>query len=236
MRVTIVHNPGSGEKAVTGPDLIAAAHEAGHDVAYVSTEDDAAVADRLADAADLVAVVGGDGTMRNVATRLIGRDTPITLIPTGTANNISRTLGIAGTPRDLIAGWTTGSLIPFDTGIVRGASGPLPFIEGVGFGPIAVTIAALSSLDDPDARNDRPDDQVRRDVKVLREVLADYPLHGCHINLDGRDLSGDYLLVEAMNIRSVARTWSWLLRPRCRTGCSISCSSVKRIAPPCETT
>lgn len=203
MRITVVHNPGSGSKSITGPDLIAAIRDAGHDVTYASTDDESTVAARLGTPSDLVAVVGGDGTMRNVATRLIGRKTPLTLIPAGTANNIGRTLGIAGEARELIAGWAGGSIIAFDTAVVRGASGPFPFIEGMGFGPIAVTIAALSSLSDGEARADHVDDQVRRDMKVLREVLADYPLHACMVSLDGRDLSGEYLLVEAMNIRSV---------------------------------
>jgi diacylglycerol kinase (ATP) len=203
MRVTIVHNPGSGEKALTGSDLIAAVRAAGHQPAYASTTDPSAVATLLADPGDLVAIVGGDGTMRNVAMRLIGRDVPVTLVPTGTANNIGNTLGISGDARDLIDGWTTGRLIAFDTGIVRGSSQPCPLIEGMGFGPIAVTIAALSPLTEAEASAEWTSDQIRRDLKVLREVLADYPVHECRVTLDGRDLSGSYLLVEAMNIRSV---------------------------------
>jgi diacylglycerol kinase family enzyme len=203
MRVTLIHNPGSGEKALTGPDLIAAVREVGHQAAYGSTTDQPAVAKLLADPGDLVVIVGGDGTMRNVATRLIGRDVPVTLIPTGTTNNIGRTLGITGEARDLIPGWNTGHLITFDTGIVRGSSKPCPLVEGMGFGPIAVTIAALSPLTDAEASAEWTADEVRRDLKVLREVLADYPVHECRVTLDGHDLSGDYILVEAMNIRSV---------------------------------
>jgi diacylglycerol kinase (ATP) len=203
MRVSIIHNPGSGALAVDGPELIAAAREAGHQVTYACTADEDAVAARLTDPGDLVAIAGGDGTIRNIATRLIGRDVPITLLPTGTANNIGRTLGIVGPPRDLIAGWDQGTLVPFDTGVVRGASRPYPLLEGMGFGPIAVAIAALSSLTDAEARADFTEDELRRDLKVLREVLADYPVHPCQVTLDGRDLSGDYILVEAMNIRSV---------------------------------
>jgi diacylglycerol kinase (ATP) len=203
MRVTLIHNPGSGEKALTGPDLITAVREAGHEAAYGSTTDQPAVAKLLADPGDLVVIVGGDGTMRNVATRLIGRDVAVTLIPTGTANNIGRTLGITGEARDLIAGWNAGHLTAFDTGIVRGSSQPCPLVEGMGFGPIAVTIAALSPLTDAEASAEWTADEVRRDLKVLREVLADYPVHECRVTLDGHDLSGDYILVEAMNIRSV---------------------------------
>lgn len=203
MRVTIIQNPGSGEQALTGPDLVAAVHAAGHQPTYASTSDQAAVATALAADADLIAIAGGDGTMRNVAARLIGHNVPVTLIPTGTANNVGKTLGITGEPLDLIAGWQSGRLVPFDTGIVRGAVPPCPLLEGMGFGPIAVTIAALSPLTAAEATAAWTGDEVRRDLKVLREVLADYPVHDCHVTVDGRDLSGAYLLVEVMNIRSV---------------------------------
>ena len=203
MRITIIHNSGSGERTLNGQDLIAAAADAGHRASYASTDDESAVVKHLGDPGDLVVIVGGDGTMRNVATRLIGRKVPVTLIPAGTANNIGKSLGITGQARDLIAGWTGGTLIPFDTGVVRGANGTCAMFEGMGFGPIAVTIAALSPLTEAEAHADFTDDEVRRDLKVLREVLADYPVHECSVTLDGRDLSGEYILVEAMNIRSV---------------------------------
>lgn len=203
MRVTIIQNPGSGDRALAPADLIAAVRHAGHDARYAATTDQPAVAALLADPGDLVAVVGGDGTMRNIAMRLIGRDVPITLVPTGTANNIGRTLGITGDALALIDGWRSATTVPFDTGVVRGSHPPCPMFEGMGFGPIAVTIAALSTLTDAEASAAWTADEVRRDLKVLREVLADYPVHECQVSLDGQDLSGEYILVEVMNIRSV---------------------------------
>lgn len=203
MRITIIHNRGSGEGALDAGALIAMVRDAGHHVSYASIDDEAAVHAHLGESLDLVVVVGGDGTMRNVATRMAGRETPLTLIPSGTANNIGRTLGITGEAADLIAGWPGGTVIPFDTCVVRGAAGAYPVVEGMGFGPLAVTIAALSPLTPAEASAAVTSDQVRRDLKVLREVLADYPVHPCEVNLDGRDLSGEFVLVEAMNIRSV---------------------------------
>ena len=203
MRVTIIQNPASGDQALQASDLIAAVRRAGHQPAYAATTDPAAVAARLADPGDLVAIVGGDGTMRNVVTRLIGRGVPLTLLPAGTANNVGRSLGITGETLALIDAWSSATLVPFDTGIVRGARTPAPLIEGMGFGPIAVTIAALSSLTAAEAHAAWTAAEVRRDLKVLREVLADYPVHACQIAIDGEDRSGDYILVEVMNVRSV---------------------------------
>lgn len=203
MRVTIIQNPRSGEEATTGADLVALAVEAGHRPTYASTDDPAAVAAALATPADLVAIAGGDGTVRDVARRLIGRDVLLTVVPTGTANNLGKCLGITGEPPELVKGWATGIEVPLDTGLVRGSCGPRVMFEGAGFGPIAVTIAALSQVTGQEARPDHPTDELRRDLKVMREIVADYPIHDCQVTLDGRDLSGPYLAIEVMNIPSV---------------------------------
>jgi diacylglycerol kinase family enzyme len=52
----------------------------------------------LADAtqAELVVVVGGDGTVREAATGLIGRTTPMAIVPAGTGNVLAATLGMRG--------------------------------------------------------------------------------------------------------------------------------------------
>jgi diacylglycerol kinase family enzyme len=50
-------------------------------------------------------------------------------------------------------------------------------------------------------------DSARRKLAYVRKMLADRleqaPLLRCKAWLDGRDVSGDYLLLEAMNIRSI---------------------------------
>ncbi len=203
VRVTIIQNPRSGEEALTGADIVTMAANAGHKATYASTDDPAAVAAALESPGDLVAIAGGDGTVRDIARRLIGKDVVITVVPTGTANNLGNCLGITGEAPDLINGWTSGVEVSLDTGLVRGTCGPRVMFEGAGFGPIAVTIAALSQVTGREARSDHPQDELRRDMKVMREILADYPVHECAVSLDGRDLSGPYLAIEIMNIPSV---------------------------------
>ena len=46
--------------------------------------------------AELVVVVGGDGTVREAATALIGRETPMAVVPAGTGNVLAATLGMRG--------------------------------------------------------------------------------------------------------------------------------------------
>ena len=203
VRVTIIQNPRSGEEALSGAEIVTLVTGAGHRATYASTEDPAAVAAALGTPADLVAIAGGDGTVRDVARRLIGKAVVLTVVPTGTANNLGKSLGITGEARAVIEGWATGVQVPLDTGLVRGSCGPRVMFEGAGFGPIAVTVAALSQVTGQEARSDHPEDELRRDLKVMREIVADYPVHDCRVALDGRDLSGPYLAVEVMNIPSV---------------------------------
>ena len=44
----------------------------------------------------LVVVMGGDGTVREAAAALLGRETPIAIIPVGTGNVLASALGIRG--------------------------------------------------------------------------------------------------------------------------------------------
>ena len=96
MQITLIHNPGAGDGS--HPDqqeLQGMIKAAGHDVFYQSARNEE-WADALQRPADLVVVAGGDGTVARVARRLIGGNLPFTALPMGTANNISKSLGLLG--------------------------------------------------------------------------------------------------------------------------------------------
>jgi diacylglycerol kinase family enzyme len=180
-------------------DLIRAA---GHEVIYQSADDEAwtSVLDKPADA---VAVAGGDGTVGRVAKRLIGRDIPIAPLPLGTANNISKTLGLTElTLEEIVAGWEHGRRIAFDVGVAKGPWGTRYFVEGFGVGLFACTIQVaddskkLAALNDADAK-------VAYALQMLQNRLKTCPPHALELTLDGRDMSGEYVLFEAMNMEFV---------------------------------
>jgi diacylglycerol kinase (ATP) len=60
--------------------------------------------------AAIVAVSGGDGTVRSVASALVGGSTPMAILPAGTGNLLARALGISHTDRDeAVSNLDTGS-------------------------------------------------------------------------------------------------------------------------------
>ncbi|MBK9967516.1 MAG: NAD(+)/NADH kinase [Holophagales bacterium] len=58
------------------------------------------VAQGLADGPDLVAVAGGDGTIAEAASALVGSDVPLAVLPAGTTNVIARELGLGRSPEE----------------------------------------------------------------------------------------------------------------------------------------
>jgi diacylglycerol kinase (ATP) len=153
--------------------------------------------------ADIVAVAGGDGTVGRVARRLVGRRLPLTVLPMGTANNISRTLGIAGAKvTQLIPTWTSARRVKFDAGCATGPWGSRYFIEGVGIGLFPRVLPAIrknetmANLIDAEAK-------VAYALQMLREHLDKCPAMKLKATLDGKDLSGKYILFEAMNTRYI---------------------------------
>ena len=200
MNVVLVHNPGAGGCAHTRDSLARLIRNAGHDVAdFSSKEDDWREA--LARGVDLVAAAGGDGTVAEVARAIVSTGVPLAVLPLGTANNIATALGQVNVTLDeVVAGWAAGALQPFDVGVATGAWGSFTFLESVGAGLLADMMAEIdrgpagyvNEIDDPTERMGAALDLFQR---LLQERA---PLE-CEIMLDGKDLSGAYVMVEALN-------------------------------------
>jgi len=203
MRVMLIHNPGAGDSGQpAGEELKRMVREAGHELAYQSCKVRGWEA-RLDEPADLIAVAGGDGTVGFVARHLAGRDVPITVLPMGTANNIARSLGFADAPIDrLIAGWAHGRRARIDIGTASGPWGRAAVVEGAGAGVFAWTMPQADSSRTL-ASLDRADDKIVYALELLKERLRRCPAMRIEASLDGRDLSGTYVMFEAMNMRYI---------------------------------
>lgn len=201
MKITLIHNPSAGGDQPSDNDLIDLIRRAGHDVVYRSFP----VAEWqqvLEEASDLVAIAGGDGVVGEVAKHLLGRPIPFTILPLGTANNIAATLGLAKRPlAQLIAGWERAPCRRFDVGFVRSPWGSSHFIEGVGLGAFTDTMARLDARKNVDISHHEDADKKIQSVQEIMAIrLEGAAAHRLDLMLDGREISGDYVMLEAMNI------------------------------------
>lgn len=203
MRVTLIHNPTAGDdRQPTVGQIEALMKEAGYKVRTQST-DDKGWTSALKKSADFVVVAGGDGTVGAVARRLIGKAMPIAVLPLGTANNISKTLGLADfAVTQLIPAWKSGRRLKFDAGLASGPWGERYFIEGIGTGLLPSSIPKISAnktlrqLSDTDVKVTYAQQMFREHVVKCRAV-------DIKAFLDGADISGRYVLFEVLNMQYV---------------------------------
>jgi diacylglycerol kinase family enzyme len=205
MKVTLVHNPDAGTgDSVTASELVRAIAKAGYTTRYQSTKEPHW--HRALDApTDIIAVAGGDGIVGRVAKRCVGRGTPIAVLPLGTANNIARCLGLADIPVDrLVEQWKTAPHEKMDVARATGPWGSVAFIEGIGVGLFTEIMSQLDSRGNLDlAHLLHPEDKIASVQDALVVHLSRYPSFKMKVFLDGHDLSGKFILLEALNIQSV---------------------------------
>ena len=199
MRITLIHNPGAGrQRGGAAAELTAFLEERGYDVRYQSAKEDD-WKKSLGKPADMVVVAGGDGTVAKVTRRMVGRGIPVGVLPSGTANNIARTLGLVERPfEELVRGWREGRRVKLDVGVAKGPWGERYFVEGVGAGLFASLLAnpAVPSIKQRTSA-------VETALERLREQAQTCEPLEIHARLDGKDISGRYLMLEALNLRYV---------------------------------
>jgi diacylglycerol kinase (ATP) len=201
MRVTALYNPEAGRKTLRRRRFVALLERAGYDATHFSAKGDR-WKDALEDPGDLVVVAGGDGTTAKVAKRLAGRGVPLAILPAGTANNIARSLGLDASLESLIARWSTAKPTPVDLGLARGPWGEELFIEACGLGVFPRMLEIAASREEMTAA-ERAAQPQKGGVELMIELVGSSRARRWSVTLDGRDLSGDYIMLEAMNIRHI---------------------------------
>jgi diacylglycerol kinase (ATP) len=191
MHVTLLVNPGAGTGAASEDELRRVIEAAGHAVDLRRTSK-SGLAKALRDPGELVAVAGGDGTVGRAMKLLAGSPVPMAILPAGTANNIATSLGIFGDAARIVASWSKGEMRRVDVWRARGPWGQSRFVESAGVG-------LLGHLIHPEVGDElEGTDEARAEARRAARTL---PAPERRVELDGRDLSGAYLLLEAMNIR-----------------------------------
>ena len=204
MRVTLIHNPGAGKQdQQRAKALLKLLRREGHKPRYQSAKDKGWTR-ALEKKADLVAVAGGDGTVASVTRHMVGRGVPVAILPSGTANNIARALGLLKKPfEELVRGWRHARRVRLDVGIASGPWGERYFVEGLGAGLFAgllVRSEAQQERREKEKKARRPAEVVDGALRRLKEAAENAEAVEIAAQLDGVDISGSYLLFEAVNL------------------------------------
>ena len=209
MRLTLIHNPTAGSGRPSGDELVSWLRAVGYDVRYQSTKADG-VEHALDDPGDLVLVAGGDGAVADVAKRLVGRGTPLGILPIGTANNIAHSLGVHGSPRELVDALRPERLpraqhAALTVGVARAPWGESRFVEAAGVG---LFTALLRDADRAKHKRRRANtagrtDKVEQGRRRLRRVFDSALARRRLVEADGEDLSGNYLMAEVLIVPSI---------------------------------
>jgi len=209
MKKTVVfHNPKSGDAEHDKDEIIAALERHNYKVQYYSTKRDWKSAKLFSDE-QLIVIAGGDGTVRKITgwlleTGILKKEIPITILPLGTANNLSKTLNISGTYEQLIEQWPNWKIQPYDIGRIVNSDEPKKnksfFLEALGCGLFAHHLH--NAKEEYVKKNeDNPEKKIKVDQERLLLSLSKLPPCKVDITIDNKDYHGEYLLVSIMNSR-----------------------------------
>jgi diacylglycerol kinase family enzyme len=195
MRVTLFHNPGAGKKGHGKDEILAALELADHKARYVSTKSDKFKSEIENVDADFIVAAGGDGTVAEVIARLGNRKLPIGILPLGTANNIARSLAIAGEPQILVETWNLARTRRLDIGRVESPNGVSHFVESVGVGLVPqMLLMAAKTAKEKGALN------LQKGRELLRAIAREAKPLDLDVMIDGKKLDGEWLGAEVLNI------------------------------------
>lgn len=195
MEALLIYNPNAGGGAEEQAGIFQKElKRQGFEPIYRATKHEDELDKVLPRAKGVIVVVGGDGTLRAVTTRLIDSEVPIFLIPNGTANNVGRTLGLEDEPLEVLKQLGDARPVKMDLGRLTLPWGETHFLEGAGCGLFAEALARYQPEDGK---------SFLRGIKTLVELLLELPKCPLQMRLDGAEEEGEYLLVEAMNMGAI---------------------------------
>lgn len=200
--VQLIHNPTAGDEDHDREELVKQIEEAGFTCRYSSTKSTGWKL--LPEDTDLIAVAGGDGTVRKVVRQLLknealARRTAVAVLAMGTANNIAKTLNV-GNDATAVQLWKESQRKKVDIGEIENVPDASFFLEGLGFGIFPELMKEMQEKEEVYAS---PEEELKGALKVLHQVLLGYRPCRCQLEVDGTDHSGRFFMVEVMNIRSI---------------------------------
>lgn len=202
----LIANPGAGKPEESPKQLelstrLLQGHGINVDVALAKPKEEATPLAKQAvkDGYDLVIGMGGDGTLEAVLRGMVGRKTPMGMIPTGTQNNIAKSLGIPLDIEEACSLIATQHVRKLDVGRVKVKNGKkLFFFELTAVGLVAALYPEANELQEGNLAklkdvaltllNEKPDpavfltldDESKVKVKTMLVVVSNAPMFGAN--------------------------------------------------------
>jgi diacylglycerol kinase (ATP) len=198
MKIALIHNPHAFRGETNGTILRRVFERAGHDVAYVSTEEPDwrhVISPEIARAV----IVGGDGTVQSVAPNLKG--TPFGILPFGTANNIAQCLHQTSDPELLASQLDQAEIRPLDLGKVTHRTGTQTFMEATGAGVFVELIRTMQKwpkeveLKQAESRKEK----IARALEQLQTIARGYEGMELELKADDSIIKDRFILLAVMN-------------------------------------
>lgn len=211
-KIIILHNPSAGDEDHFRKELLHDLQMAGYDPNYFSIKNgkEGEVWKDAMDLSELIVIAGGDGTVRRVVGELIQWDLlrkrpPMALLPMGTANNLARSLGMDPelSHREHISNWKISSPQRFDMGVIKGTKVTDFFLEGAGVGLFPALIQQMKSLEKAKNPALSAENSVRLALEELYKLAKNWKAQDYRLETHQGVREGKFLLIEAMNIRSI---------------------------------
>lgn len=199
----LLHNPTAGNEEHTKKELISLIENQGFDCRYSSTKSKDW---NIQSDTDFLIAAGGDGTVKKITKKLLERTVlekswPIALLPLGTANNIAKTLDLPVETEKIIKSWKKPSIKKYDVGRLFNIKDAEFFLESFGYGVFPYLMSEMIRLGKEDIEN--PEEKIKAAQELILEIMDSYEARLCDLQIDGKDYSGKYFLVEIMNTRSI---------------------------------
>lgn len=215
----LLHNPGAGDEDHLKSDLVKAIEGAGFGCVYFSVKKEDTWKQQL-DQADFAVIAGGDGTVRRVVKELVQRTVlekklPIALLPMGTANNLSKTLGLDNEldRKEHIKNWKKNKLQRFDIGVIKNADTTDFFIESAGYGVFPNLMQQMDTVDKNQVETAK--DELKLALEVLHQIILSAKAKKYRMEADDKIYEGKCFLLEVMNIQSIGP--NLVLSPKSKT-------------------
>ncbi len=187
MNVTFIVNPIAGRRRRSMEEIIRQCRGDRCEIrTWASVGDIDRIVDDIGDDVDIVAAVGGDGTVHEVGKRLVGRRQALAIIPTGSGNGLARHLGVPLDPVKAIDGLDQCRVETIDVGRIN---------EEIFLGVCGVGFDAIVAHRFAAAGTRGIETYIRQGVLTY----ASYDREHYSISIDGDELEIDAFLIAVAN-------------------------------------